>query len=309
MPNALDSLNAESRSRFDMLTHRFGLEAARPLLAPLVQPCVTFTRDPDVVPGDVRTDVLPLGASRIGGVPDLPRGWEWPILADGFVINDTKREPGYAGFLLQIALADVPEFPGNPLPRKGQLYVFELGPSRSTREGYRVLYSAAEVAELVRVPRPEGLPCAAELGFFELSEATPFSCSLGFDLSVQTTNEGELLTAIARVTQRQPLDADLLDSLFALIAAGRASYRDGLGAPDLPDGWLQVGRLLGALQVDAEQLPPSGGGHWRPLLTIMSNAAVDYMTPFDARDMQLLVQDRGPHSWTELHDVVSAVVE
>jgi hypothetical protein len=265
-------------------------------------------RDPNTPPGDVRTETLRIGASRIGGVPDLPPGWEWPILADGFVVSDNERRPGYAGFLLQIALADIPAFPGNPLPRAGFLYVYELGPSRPTSHSYQVLYSDARSVELVRADRPKGMACAAEPAFFELSESTPLECTLGFDLPIRAATQGELIAAISRVTRKDEIDADLLDNFFAFVAAGRAAYRDSVDSEELPDSWLQAGRLFGALQVDSNELPGSPADRWRPLLTIMSNAAVDYFTPFDARDMQLLVPARGQETWTDLCDVVSAVV-
>ncbi len=56
----------------------------------------------------------PIGASRYGGVPELPEeGW-WPKTSDG----------KFYQFIMQVNLADVPNFGGNVLPRRGMLYAF-----------------------------------------------------------------------------------------------------------------------------------------------------------------------------------------
>jgi uncharacterized protein YwqG len=55
-----------------------------------------------------------VGESRIGGVPDVPTDWQWPGNAEGEKF----------AFLLQINLADVPPFEGNPLPSRGLLSFF-----------------------------------------------------------------------------------------------------------------------------------------------------------------------------------------
>jgi uncharacterized protein YwqG len=55
------------------------------------------------------------GQSRIGGVPDLPASITWP---------KSDRWQKHLCFLLQINCAQLPIFPGSPLPRQGMLYLF-----------------------------------------------------------------------------------------------------------------------------------------------------------------------------------------
>ena len=60
-------------------------------------------------------DRLPVGASRFGGVPDLPPDIAWPE-ADGRKLQ----------FLAQIDFARLPRWEGTPLPPDGWLYHFGL---------------------------------------------------------------------------------------------------------------------------------------------------------------------------------------
>src|SRR5687767_1903372 len=50
-----------------------------------------------------------LGASRIGGVPDLPIGWEWPAW-DGYLDDEKYRakKPIILAFIAQINLLELP---------------------------------------------------------------------------------------------------------------------------------------------------------------------------------------------------------
>lgn len=82
---------------------------ARPalILRPAAAACerdVTLLGRPN---GAAYEDDIPLGATKVGGWPDLPRGRRWPGGA----------------FVLQIALADLPEDVID-LPREGQLVLF-----------------------------------------------------------------------------------------------------------------------------------------------------------------------------------------
>ncbi len=60
-------------------------------------------------------DRLPLGASRIGGIPDLPPGFAWP-----------ESEGRKIQFLAQIDFAQMPRWDDSPLPADGWLYYFGL---------------------------------------------------------------------------------------------------------------------------------------------------------------------------------------
>lgn len=81
-------------------------------------------------------DAIAIGASKLGGWPDLPAGVEWPMI-DG---------RGLA-FLGQFALADVPVAEGEAsMPRRGLLSIFydyaeqPWGSYPGDRDGWQVLY-------------------------------------------------------------------------------------------------------------------------------------------------------------------------
>ena len=67
---------------------------------------------------------LPLGASRLGGLPDLPPGFQWPRVKP----SRTKKGKPLSGkrvpFVAQLNLATLPHWKGCPLPETGWLYVF-----------------------------------------------------------------------------------------------------------------------------------------------------------------------------------------
>ena len=65
--------------------------------------------------GHAETDALPLGASRFGGVPDLPAEIAWPQIEDKKLL-----------FLAQIDLAALPRWERAPLPADGWLYAFVM---------------------------------------------------------------------------------------------------------------------------------------------------------------------------------------
>lgn len=61
-------------------------------------------------------DTLTLGRSKIGGVPDLPEGWNWPTY---------KQNP--LAFLAQVNLSEIPQsIDKAPLPDSGILYFFSV---------------------------------------------------------------------------------------------------------------------------------------------------------------------------------------
>ena len=109
-------------------------------LAPMIEGCLLLDAPPEVrpaLPADIGTmpaaDAmriyreetaklqarltagLPPGASRFGGLPDLPPDLPWPQ-AEGRKIQ----------FLAQLDLAALPQWAGSPLPADGWLYLFGL---------------------------------------------------------------------------------------------------------------------------------------------------------------------------------------
>ena len=111
--------------------------------------------DGDLVPAPTLPDLdeamhnLPLGASRFGGIPDLPPGCEWPV-----------REGVPMEFVAQIRLADVAGLdPLERLPATGSLlFFYNTQQSTSDADGGAcgaVLYHAGADHVLVRARPPQ----------------------------------------------------------------------------------------------------------------------------------------------------------
>lgn len=97
---------------------------------------------------------LPLGASRLGGYPDLPPGVEWPVRQVG---NDP---PEPLILLAQIDLRAAP--PGFGLWENGQLWFFQTvdwlsAGTFARNKGFRVLHSSVPPRSLIRTPTPEAI--------------------------------------------------------------------------------------------------------------------------------------------------------
>ncbi|WP_165164705.1 DUF1963 domain-containing protein [Corynebacterium qintianiae] len=111
-------------------------------------------------PGEVAE--VPLGSSRVGGLPDLPKGAEWPAGPGGM---------SYA-FIAQINLAELRDAVGDApgLPESGLLSFFwdPEGGYDAAPENSRVIYTPD--GELERLAFPEGLNALHE-STAEYSEA------------------------------------------------------------------------------------------------------------------------------------------
>ena len=86
---------------------------------------------------------LPLGASRIGGIPDLPPGLAWP-----------EFEGRKVQFLAQVDFAQMPRWEGTLLPADGWLYYFGLY-ENDHEHVTAVHYHRGPRESLVRVPTPK----------------------------------------------------------------------------------------------------------------------------------------------------------
>ncbi|MEM9418505.1 MAG: YwqG family protein [Planctomycetota bacterium] len=151
--------------------------AAQPLIERLLPSIGMVTRLSDA------QDLQP-GASRMGGDPDLPEGFDWPVRSNGQVLS----------FLVQINLSDLPNH-DFPLPSFGWLCVFyddwgddgasPWGGEPGDEDALKVVHFEAEPSELIRMPYPgqynEGFtgwkPCSMEFeprwtlpGMDEISE-------------------------------------------------------------------------------------------------------------------------------------------
>jgi uncharacterized protein YwqG len=144
-----------------------GLNRVSSQLAPLVTPCFRTLRTPRL------DDDIPIGASKVGGYPDLPEGVAWP---------DDGRRP--ISFVAQVRLSEFKDpFPGCPLPADGLLSVFCNADVAGKQNGnsIRVIYTAAGTQDLSRCRPQQPHPgdqtyVPAQLEFFEaVSMPSPYS--------------------------------------------------------------------------------------------------------------------------------------
>ena len=123
-----------------------GLARYAPALAKVVRPAVQLTTR------KVAVEALALGQSRIGGVPDLPARFPWPMYGD---------KP--LAFIAEIDLAEVARvMPDGPLPKRGQLWFFYLSDQEHWGDepgdaGSSVVHYEAD-GPLVRRALPDAVP-------------------------------------------------------------------------------------------------------------------------------------------------------
>ncbi len=105
------------------------------------------------------TEPLPLGASKIGGKPHLPKGFEWCYFEGESYDGEWDNRP--LAFLMQINLADVKDYDTEHLlPEKGMLYFFYdlisqcWGFDPSDKGCARVFYYDINATDLVETDFP-----------------------------------------------------------------------------------------------------------------------------------------------------------
>ena len=170
-----------------------GLDRVSAALAGLARPSIRLTSSASA------EDALPVGGSKLGGLPDLAPGTAWP---------DLRGVP--MAFVAQIRLDDAAPYDAEHLlPATGLLSFFydaqqqTFGADPADRAGWRVVYDDGDRARLQRLPAPDALPAAARFT----------ACALAF--------AGEL-TLPAQPTLDQPslsLTADEQQHYEQLLAA------------------------------------------------------------------------------------------
>jgi hypothetical protein len=83
---------------------------------------------------------LARGASRMGGLPDLPAHVDWPA-----GVGRDGKPAGHARFLAQFDLAEIPPLNDLDLPRKGHLWFFTPGYAQDVGPLVTVLFEPGEV--------------------------------------------------------------------------------------------------------------------------------------------------------------------
>lgn len=139
------------RSNIEQAFLKAGLKARIPAINQLVRNSIRLLAVP------IDESKLGIGASKIGGHPDLPEDLSWPAF---------KGEP--QSFLAQIRLVDVQQFDHEKrLPPHGMLWFFydatqqTFGEQPADRAGWSIFFKADPNPRLQRLPTPAGLPAAS----------------------------------------------------------------------------------------------------------------------------------------------------
>jgi uncharacterized protein YwqG len=121
---------------------------------------------------------LKIGASKLGGVPDLPPDETWPVL---------KGQP--QSFIAQIRLDDARQYDtAKVLPQSGMLWFFydaqqqTFGADPSDRGGWQVLFMDGDLGKLQRPLVPSTLPAPSQF----------HACSLGFANEMTLSQQPQL---------------------------------------------------------------------------------------------------------------------
>ncbi len=111
-----------------------------------------------ITAAEVDESLLYVGASKLGGVPDLPTGAAWP---------EWKGLP--QSFIAQIRLDDVGQYDTEKvLPQSGMLWFFydaqqqTFGEDPADRGGWQVLYTDGDLNALQRALAPTALPATSQ---------------------------------------------------------------------------------------------------------------------------------------------------
>lgn len=120
---------------------------------------------------------IPVGSSKLGGLPDLPQNLSFPTYSNG-----------YLTFLAQFNLEEVRPYDKDKLlPDKGILYIFynvvdqPWGFDKNDKDGYKVLYFNGEINELIRTPYPITTDEYFPLKYFKVEFRNLFTLSEDLD--------------------------------------------------------------------------------------------------------------------------------
>ena len=126
-----------------------------------------------ITAAEVDESLLYVGASKLGGVPDLPTGAVWP---------EWKGLP--QSFIAQIHLDDVSQYDTEKvLPQSGMLWFFydaqqeTFGEDPADRGGWQVLYTDGDLNTLQRASAPAALPATSQYHACLLSFASELTLS------------------------------------------------------------------------------------------------------------------------------------
>lgn len=283
------SFGTEETARIDALLARFDLMRYRERIVAQASPCVAVALvDPPSVP-EPDLPPVPIGASKVGGEPDLPVGARWP-----------ESEQGRAGFFLQIALGDLPRGEWNPLPARGMVYLFCHDDQRTFYDppGWELLWWDG-AGTLARAPRRNDV-IAEQLAtqFFMESVARPLALRAATDFPPASPDDWSFLHELEREA-RASGDENVLDRYFEFHDLATDPGREADLARARGPFFHPIGRLLGYSDGDYQSKLPHAPeqARWRQFLRVESNPATGYMGPCDARPILVMAPDPGTRPW------------
>lgn len=141
---------------------------------------------------------LPIGASRLGGLPDLPRNVEWPTCAGAKV-----------PLIAQLDLHDLPRWSECRLPASGWLLVFFAFEAGLDREPCIVLHVDVPREQLQRAPWPREGEVHRDWGGISVYDILPLRPELS--LAGNFTELGEDDESLDALLE---LDCDFYESSF-----------------------------------------------------------------------------------------------
>lgn len=222
----------------------------------LTQPAIRLTAHA------VAQDAIAVGASELGGQPDLPPNTPWPA-----------KQGAPLAFVAQIRLEEVaPYDTAHALPPKGLLSFFydaaqeTYGGSPADRDGFHVFYFS-EAANVWRASFPAALPAGARF--------TPCAVTFATEVTLPETPTVALPNIAWTPDQQKSYEAVLAD----LPGGAPAPQNQLLGYPDTLQDDMRLECQLASHGVDVSQLESNpqakalipGADNWTLLLQVDSD--------------------------------------
>lgn len=234
-----------------------------------------------VLPQLATAESLPLGASRLGGAPDLPAGAEWPVW-----------EGRPLSFLAQLNLAELAGFPAAAaLPAAGLLSFFydaqeqPWGFDPANRGRAAVQYHEAGAALATR-PLPDGLSAEAYTAFpvapltFAAETTLPNPWEDDLNIAEEEINEDQRI-AFWQLTQRHGQGTSRLfgspDTIQGPVRQQCALVSRGIYTGS-SEGVQQTREALGISEADLETWQQQAATTWALLFQLDSHEAEADMT-------------------------------
>lgn len=204
---------------------------------------------------------LEIGASKLGGLPDLPPGVLWP---------EWKNQP--QSFIAQIRLTDTRLY-NLGLPQDGMLWFFydaqqeTFGDDPNDRGGWCVLFVGGDALKLQRVSAPAQLPAASRFK----------ACKVSFSSEMTLSQHPELEIPNFDWSDEEQKRYETLLSTFPSEADRAMMHHRLLGNPDTIQDDMRIQCQLTSHSVTDANDPRAktleqGAQDWRLLLQIDSDA-------------------------------------